>query len=119
MKKFLASLIPSILSEVLVSEAIQKDRAKAEANQATASSIQGELLKGYHEDVEANRRLTMYIFGSLDPGGEIMKRQRFEREKHVQDLAITYLKHLKEQLSQAFLEISKEKEKEGKDDPTA
>jgi hypothetical protein len=123
MKKFLASLIPSILSEVLVSEAIQKDREKAEANQATANSIREELLKGYHDDVEANRRLTMYIFSVLDPSGEIMKQQRFEREKHVQDLAITYLKHLKHQLSLAFevmgVDKPNAKEKQGKKSDSA
>jgi hypothetical protein len=97
-KKFLASLVPQSIKDVLVYEAIQKDRQQAEDAQAKASSIREELLKGYHEDVEANRRLTMCIFAFIDPHGSIQKQERFERFTHIQDTAIAYLKYFKQRV---------------------
>lgn len=97
-KKFLASLVPQAIKDVLVYEAIQKDRQEAEEAQAKASAIREELLKGYQEDIEANRRLTMCIFASIDPGGLIQKQERFERTEHIQDAAIQYLKYFNQRV---------------------
>lgn len=97
-KKALSHLVPKAIVEVLTYEAIQKDRAKAEANQAEAEAIRSKLLDGYHAEVEANSRLVMYILGTLDPGRVIHKREGFTAHTHIQDLAICYLKYLVEQM---------------------
>lgn len=96
--KSIAKNIPSAIAESIAAEAVTKDRMKAEDNAKTAQAIRDELMKGYAEDVEANRRLTIYIFSILDPTGEIQKTEKIKKETHVQDLAISYLKYFKQKL---------------------
>lgn len=96
--KALSRLVPKAIVEVLTYEAIAKDRARTEANQAEAEAIRSKLLDGYHAEVEANSRLVMYILGTLDPWKVIHKREGFTAQAHIQDLAICYLKYFAEKL---------------------
>ncbi len=96
--KSIAKNMPQVIAESIANEAVMKDRKKAEENEQTAGNIRSELMKGYAEDVEANRRLTIYIFSMLDPTGEIQKTEKIKKEAHVQDLAISYLKCFKQKL---------------------
>ena len=96
--KGIAKNIPSAVAESIAAEAVTKDRIKAEDNAKTAQAIRDELMKGYAEDIEANRRLTIYVFSVLDPTGEIQKEHKIKKEDRIQDLAISYFKVLKEKL---------------------